>query len=261
MAKFKGWGVGVLLCGVLLAGCTVETPTPSTAAVPSESAVASPVPPTASATPLPTAVPSATLPPTPTPAAHLRLQDQFNDSQQTCFQQFNTEQAVAEVVDGHYLLTISAPAYIAQVVCESWVLSDFIYEVDIELLALPPESDFFFGVIFRVSGYEHYAVVLGSQENYCLYYAKEGAYTYLTNGTDFDVPCWVALPPIDWDAGQLHLRVVTAGTRQEVYLNGELLAVVHDGGLQQGWFGFVAGTGPAGGLSISYDNLVVWTEQ
>ncbi len=256
MAKFN-WRVvvGVVLLSVGLAACGSAPSSPT--AVPLTN---TPVPPIVTSTPEPTSIAvTATLPPTPTPGGHLRLQEEFNDPQATCFQQFKTADAVAAVVDGGYSLTIHSPNYIAQAVCESWVLSDFTYEADIQLVEIPLESDFFFGLIFRVGGYEHYALVLGSQQNYCVYYAREAAFTYLTNATDFEAPCWVRLPEIDWTTGTLHLMVVAEAQRLDVYVNDELIAVVRDSQLQQGWLGFVAGTGPVGGLVLIYDNVVVRT--
>ena len=53
------------------------------------------------------------------------------------------------------------------------------------------------------------------------------------------------------------MRVVAVGDRMDLYLNGELLAVVRDSRLQAGWVGFTAATAGDGTLIVEFDNLVV----
>jgi hypothetical protein len=137
------------------------------------------------------------------------------------------------------------------------VVGDFILSVDARVDAFTPGGAYYFGLLFRVSGNARYAYVIGNEGGYCVYYAKDQLFVPLTNSTDFPVQCWTLLPASAMAEGVQRLQVVAVEDRMDLYLNGELLAVVRDRQLREGWIGFVVATAGVGGVRVTFDNLTV----
>lgn len=230
--------------------------------VPSETS--NPLTNTATATP---ASPSQTaIVPSPiyTPAPTATLQDQPGlllsedfSQESTCMESFDNERARGEVEAGVYVLEVYAADEIVNANCETLVVGDFILEADITVEAFVPGGSYYFGLLFRVSGDERYAYVIGNKGGYCVYYASDQQFVPFTNSTDFPVQCWTLLPDSAMMEGVQRLRVVAVDDRMDFYLNGELLAVVRDRQLGEGWVGFVVATAGGGGVRVTFDNLTV----
>jgi hypothetical protein len=205
-----------------------------------------------------TPVPSQTYEPTSTPelTRNLRLSEDFS-SEFSCVETFENSSAHGRIEDGSYLLEIRGANEIINSNCETLVAGNIDLEVDVTVLAVPQEHSYYFGVVFRVSGFERYTFVIGSEGTYCVYYADNEFFIPLTNSTDYEIGCWVRLPDSAKAAGPQHLRVVALEDRFDFYLNGVLLGVVRDNKLREGWVGLVAATADEGGLMISFDNLRV----
>ena len=186
----------------------------------------------------------------------MRLDEDFSDDI-TCLETFDNAAAHGRVEAGAYLLELHAPEEILHANCESLVIGNFDFEVDIRLLEIPQAGAYYFGVLLRVSGSERYAFVIGSEGGYCVYYASDSIFIPLTNSTDFDIDCWVSLPEEAMRAGNQHIRVVAFEDRIDLYLNDVLLAVVRDSQLSEGWLGFIVATSEEGGILAEYDNLRV----
>ncbi|MDH3942553.1 MAG: DUF1080 domain-containing protein [Anaerolineae bacterium] len=184
------------------------------------------------------------------------LEEDFSTAE-TCFESFDNESARADVADDGYVIEVHAADEIANANCETLVASDFILELDVRVEDFEPGGAYYFGVLFRVSGDERYAFVIGSEGGYCVYYAKDEIFVPLTSSTDFNAQCWTNLPSEAMQEGPQRLRVEALADRIDVFLNGELLAVVRDGQLRSGWLGFVAATAGEGGLEVVFDNLII----
>lgn len=188
------------------------------------------------------------------------LQEDFSGPD-SCMERFENERALAEMQDGAFVLEVHAADELASANCETLVAGDFTMEVDIVVQDFPPGGAYYFGLLFRVSGDERYAFVVGSEGGYCVYYAKDALFIPLTSSTDFGGQCWTQLPQSAQKVGTQRLRVRALADRIDVYLNGELLAVVRDGQLRSGWVGFVAAAAGEAGLKVAFDNLVITTAE
>ena len=202
--------------------------------------------------------------PTITPVTTPTLQDQpsilLNEDfsqEQTCLESFDNERALGEVEAGVYVLEVHADDEVVNANCETLVVGDFILSVEVRVETYAPVGTYYFGLLFRVSGDERYAYVIGSEGGYCVYYANEQLFVPFTNSTDFPVQCWTLLPESAKADGVQRLRVVAVEDRIDLYLNGELLAVVRDRQLRDGWVGFVVATAGGGGVRVTFDNLTV----
>jgi hypothetical protein len=217
----------------------------------------------------PTAAPASASAPTRAAAAatptmldlsDILLQEDFSGPD-SCVERFENERARAEMLDGAFVLEVHAADELTSANCETLVAGDFSMEVDIVVQEFTPGGAYYFGLLFRVSGDERYAFVVGSEGGYCVYYAKDTLFIPLTSSTDFGGQCWTQLPQSAQEEGTQRLRVVALADRIDVYLNGELLAVVRDGQLRSGWVGFVAATAGEGDLTVAFDNLVITTAE
>jgi hypothetical protein len=202
--------------------------------------------------------------PTITPVTTPTLQDQPSillsedfSQEQTCLESFDNERALGEVEAGVYVLEVHAADEVVNANCETLVVGDFILSVEVRVETYSPGGSYYFGLLFRVSGDERYAYVIGNEGGYCVYYAKEQLFVPFTNSTDFPVQCWTLLPESAQAEGVQRLRVVAVDDRIDLYLNGQLLAVVRDRQLREGWVGFVVATAGGGGVRVTFDNLTV----
>ncbi|MCH7662389.1 MAG: hypothetical protein IH859_00775 [Chloroflexi bacterium] len=224
---------------------------------PSPAATSTPLLPLPSATP---SAPPATHIPQATPTSQrqltILLSEDFSGDQ-SCMESFDNERAQGRMDNGVYVLEVYAADEIVNANCETLVAGDFSLDVDISVEAFTPGGSYYFGLLFRVSGDERYAFVIGNEGGYCIYYARGLAVVPFTNSTDFTVQCWALIPEIALVEGRQHLRVVAVGDRMDVYLNGVLLAVVRDNQLREGWVGFVVATAGVGGVRVTFDNLIV----
>lgn len=209
--------------------------------------------PTAPAPPSPTPSPAATI--TATPAGLVRLSLDFSEDV-ICVADFEEEYRSGMSVDGVYRIALEMGGSTALAPCETIVVGDLILDVEIEVRETPA-ADYYYGVMFRITGNERYALVLGAYQNYCLFYAVGDQIVSLTNSTDFDTNCWARLPEETLSEGKQRLRVVAVGDRIDFYLNEVLLGVVRDHQLTGGWVGLTAATGEEGGLVVEFDNLKV----
>lgn len=245
---------------ILLAACQQE---PSALYTPQPSATQTELPPVPTITE--TILPSQTAEFTPAIAVQspeaaerteARLVEEFADDD-TCFETFARPEASGTILDGSYILEVKAGNVIAQANCETLVIGDLQMRATVQVLEQPEGSAFYYGLVFHVEGQEYYAFVLGSEGGYCLYYADAGAFVPLTGSTDFASPCWARIPQ-----GVLHaegniLDVVMVNDRIDFMVNGDLMGVVRDGKLKQGWIGFIVASGQTGGIRVSFDDLWV----
>jgi hypothetical protein len=228
--------------------------------VPSATPTITPLP---TRTPTPPPVATATLLPSVTAnpteiglTPEVRLFEDFS-AEVTCLQALDHEQAIGGVQGGAYRLEVIAADATVMSNCETLVAGDLVLEVDARMLEAAPGATYYYGLLFRVSGDERYAFVVGSEGGYCAYYASSQAIVPLTNSTDFATSCW-ALPPEALNtAGTNHLRVVAVADRMDFYLNGALLAIVRDRKLTEGLVGFVVATFGDGDVTVAFDNLLV----
>lgn len=202
--------------------------------------------------------------PTHTPAATATLLDQptlwLNEDfsrESTCMESFDNERARGEVEAGVYVLEVYASDEVVNANCETLVVGDFSLEVDITVESFTAGGSYYFGLLFRISGDERYAYVIGNEGGYCVYYASNQLFVPLTNSTDFLVQCWTLLPESATVVGVQRLRVVAVSDRMDFFLNGELVAVLRDRQLGEGWVGFVVATAGGGGVRVTFDNLTV----
>lgn len=224
---------------------------------PSAVASATPAPRLPSSTPsAPPATSTAQATPTSEQQSAILMREDFSGDQ-ACMESFDNERALGGIDNGVYVLEVHAADEIVNANCETLVAGDIILEVDVSVEAFTPGGSYYFGLLFRISGDERYAFVIGSEGGYCIYYARDLSVVPLTNSTDFAVQCWTLIPEIALAAGRQHLRVVAVDDRLDVYLNGVLLAVVRDSQLREGWVGFVVATAGVGGVRVTFDNLVV----
>lgn len=192
---------------------------------------------------------------TPTPGGLVRLSLDFSEDL-PCVTAFEEEYGSGKAVEGVYRIELIEGNSLALAPCETIVVGDLVLDVEVEVRETPLE-DYYYGVMFRITGNERYAFVLGAYDNYCLFYAIGSQFVPLTNSTDFDSDCWVRLPEEAVDGGKQRLRVAATGDRIDFYLNEVLLGVVRDHQLTGGWVGFTAATGTEGGLVVEFDNLQV----
>ncbi|MBW8011491.1 MAG: hypothetical protein FVQ83_09675 [Chloroflexi bacterium] len=250
----------MLIILVILAACqneqdSVITVQPSAiVSSPTSIPTSAPLLPTVTITP----IPSQTSGPIVTPelAPSIRLSEDFS-GEFTCVETFDNNAARGRIEDASYFLEIRNANEIINANCETLVVGNLDLEVDVSLLSVPPEGAYYFGVVFRVSGFERYAFVIGSEGTYCSYYANNEFFIPLTNSTDYEIGCWARLPESAMAEGRQHLRVVALEDRFDFYLNGILLGVVRDNKLREGWVGLVAATADEGGLIVAFDNLRV----
>lgn len=201
----------------------------------------------------PSIVPSPT--PTATPGGRLRLDLDF-DEENGCIKSYEDELGSGGVEEGVYRIRLEAANTMTFAPCETIVIGDLVLEVTMTPERLPG-GNYYYGVLFRITGDQRYAFVLGAYQNYCLYYADGQEVVHLTNSTDFAATCWVRLPQEAVREGQQRFRVAAVGGRIDVYLNGVLLGVVRDRQLSGGWVGLTAATGDEGGLTLAVERLTV----
>ena len=204
-------------------------------------------------TPLPTASP-------PTPTLELtprvRLKESF-DSEDTCLEIFSRPEASGSIQEEAFVLEAVSPDVITFSVCQTLVAGDFRLEVEATPLDWPEEGPYYYGLIFRVSGKERYAFVFGSEGGYCAYFATDQAYVPLTNSTDFVSECWARPPASAINKNTNRLGVTAVEDRIDLFMNGELLAVVRDHRLDAGRVGVIVAASSEGGVSVAFDNLIV----
>jgi hypothetical protein len=186
----------------------------------------------------------------------IRLQENFEGSE-TCVEMFDLPSARGSLEEGVYLLEVSGIDEVVFAVCQTLVAGDIILEVDARVIGSSQEGGFYYGLVFRVSGMDKYAFVIGSEGGYCAYYSSENVYVPFTNSTDFVSPCWALPPPGTLSENDNHLRVVAISDRIDIYLNDELLGIVRDNRLHEGWVGFVVATSEEGFVKVAFDNLMV----
>jgi hypothetical protein len=193
---------------------------------------------------------------TPTFTPVVRLYENF-ENPDTCLHTFSEVGASGQVRSGYYKLEVTGGNITAQANCETQVFGNFTAAVSTHIEETAPGTTYYYGLALRVAGKEHYGFVLWSEEAYCLYYTDGEDFVPLTNSVEYLTPCWVSPPDGLFDPLENILQVRLEDERIEFFLNGELMGIVRETHLREGWVGFLVVTGPQGGVQVYFDDLVI----
>lgn len=208
----------------------------------------------ATATPLPSPFPSDT-PTRPAPTAFPTFappktlyEERFEDDV-TCFKMKSLDKGIElGIEDEAYFIKVDSNASLSTQ-CRGGY-SDFVLEYDVRLNEGDVHS--IVGLRFRTNAGSSYNVYITGRNDLCwdFYNAEEDSFRNLAG-------CWGRLP----DGMDIHdnfrIRLIAAGNRMAILINGELVATASDRAVGSGTFGFfVANSGP-GFMEVIIDNILI----
>ncbi len=194
-----------------------------------------------------TDVPVPTLSPKPTTGGILLYRDDFESLVGWYTQE--ADNFTLAFSEGGYrmvvnMVTGSAPVYSVR----QQTYTDIRIEVDIMQVQGP--SDGYFGLVCRfVDSTNYYRFVMGRDGYYDIAKKVNGEFSYLSSGSQKDL--------FITDGTANHLRADCVGGALTLYINGEKMLEVQDGGLTNGSVGLVVGTNSEPGMDALFDNFLI----
>jgi hypothetical protein len=155
------------------------------------------------------------------------------------------------ILNEQLVIQIDAPNTMQYATLNDPTFSDFVLEVDAQLLSGPEESSY--GIIFRQDeDGRFYRFQITGTGFYVLERRNgDGSWTRLTDDWPESDAIYQGLNIIN------RLRVEAVGSRLSVYANGELLHETSDDAYSEGTIALDAGTFGRAGVQAAFDNLII----
>jgi len=155
------------------------------------------------------------------------------------------------IMNEQLVIQIDAPNTMQYATLNEPTFSDFVLEVDAQLLSGPEESSY--GIIFRQDedGRFYRFQITGTGFYVLERRDGDGSWTRLTND-------WLESDAIYRGLNIVNrLRVEAVGSRLAVYANGELLYETSDDSYSEGTIALDAGTFGRAGVQAAFDNVII----
>jgi hypothetical protein len=216
----------------------------------------------ATATPAPTYTLYPTYTPFPTATATLPYTQSFSENFEgspSCFQTFSDSNAIAQQANGVFSFEILNPNQSYWSLCQNQGFSDFVLDVDVTI----PEyatGEYQYGVVFRNSGTQYYLFTIDTNTGgtaYCIDYSDGTTYYPLSGSSITAGNCWVSMPANIYQPTHNTMRVSAIGDTIQVFVNNEILGLVHDNRLVAGRVGFIVTTFDLNTINVLFDNVRV----
>ncbi len=183
--------------------------------------------------------------------SNVLFQDQFRPTQLTNWLLEGDASGRSLIMNEQLVIQIDVPHTIQYVTLIEPTFSDFVLDVDAQLLSGPEESSY--GVMFRQDedGRFYRYQITGTGYFVLERHDGTGNWTRLSDG-------WSQSEAIFQGANRVNrLRVEAVGSRLTVYANGELLHETSDDRLAAGTIALDAGTFGQAGVQVAFDNVIV----
>jgi hypothetical protein len=196
----------------------------------------------------------ATSPVESTPAVETLFEDNFDDPA-SGWDVWEETDTWAGYADGGYRLGVKVPDYVAWgTITPTMQLSDFIIEVEAQLLEGPVDNNYGLLVRYQDDGESFYWFEISSDGYYSVDLLQAGEWTTLVD--------WESTNAIQQGTGTTNrLKLICAGDQFVFYVNDVYLTEVKDSTFADGSVGLAAGDFDHGGVVVHFDNLKIYTVQ